>query len=48
MRALAYKGNNWVEYLMLVDLELNNAVAELTGMSPAHIAYEQILCMPVD
>ena len=48
MRALAYKGYNWVEYLMLMELPLNNAVAESTGMSPAHVTYGQSLCMPID
>ena len=47
MRVLAYKGYNWVECLMLVELALNNAVAEATGMSPAHVTYVQSLEMPV-
>ena len=33
---------------MLVELALNNAVAESTGMSPAHIMYGQSLRMPID
>ena len=33
---------------MLVELALNNAVAESTGMSPAHVTYGQSLCMPID
>ena len=41
VRALAYKGYNWAECLMLVELALNNAVAESTGMSPAHVTYGQ-------
>ena len=48
MRALAYKGHNWVECLILVELALNNAVADSTGMSPAHVMYGQSLQMPID
>ena len=33
---------------MLVELALNNAVAESTGMSPAHVTYGQSLRMPID
>ena len=33
---------------MLVEFALNNAVAELTGMSPAHVTYGQILWMLLD
>ena len=35
-------------YLMLVELAVNNAVAESTGMSPAHITYGYRLQMPAD
>ena len=48
VRALAYEGYNWVECLTLVELALNNAVAESTGMSPAHVMYGQSLRMPID
>ena len=48
MRALAYEGYNLVECLTLVELALNNAVAESTGMSPAHVMYIQSLHMPID
>ena len=48
MRALVYKGYNWVECLILVELALNNAVAESTGMSPAHVTYGQSLRMLID
>ena len=48
VRALAHKEYNWVECLMLVELVLNNAEAELTGMSPAHVTYGQSLQMPID
>ena len=48
MRELAYEGYNWVECLMLMELALNNAVAESTGMSPAHVMYGQSLHMPID
>ena len=33
---------------MLVELALNNTVAESTGMSPAHVMYGQSLRMPID
>ena len=33
---------------MLMELALNNAVAELTGMSPAYVTYDQSLRMPID
>ena len=33
---------------MLVELVLNNTVAESTGTSPAHVTYGQSLCMPID
>ena len=33
---------------MLMELALNNAVAESTGMSPAHVTYGQSLHMPID
>ena len=48
MRALAYKGCNWVECLMLVELTLNDTMVESTGMSPAHVTYDQSLRMPTD
>ena len=48
MRALAYKGYNWVECPMFVELAMNNAVTESTGMLPAHMTYIQSLRMPVD
>ena len=33
---------------MLVEVALNNTVAKLTGMSPAHIMYEQSLRISID
>ena len=48
VRALAYKGYTWVECLMLVELALNNAVAESTSMAAAHIMYGQSLRMLID
>ena len=33
---------------MLIELALNNPVAESTGMSPAHVMYSQSLRMPID
>ena len=43
-----YECYNWVEGLTLVELALNNAMAESTGMSPAHVMYGQSLRMPID
>ena len=43
VRALVYEGYNWVKCLKLVKLALNNAVAELTGISPAPVTYGQSL-----
>ena len=48
MRALAYEGYYWVECLTLIELALNSAVAESTGMSPAHVTYGQSLRMLID
>ena len=48
VRAQAYEGYNWVECLALMELALNNAMAESTGMSPAHVTYGQSLRMPID
>ena len=33
---------------MLVELAINSAVAELTGMSPVHVTYGYRLQMPAD
>ena len=46
--ALTYKGRNWVECLPIVELVVNSAVAEWTGMSPAYVMFVQHLRMPVD
>ena len=48
IRALAYEGRNWVECLPMVELVVNSAVAESTGMSPAYVMFGQRLRMPVD
>ena len=37
-----------MECLTLVELALNNAMAEWTGMSPAHVTYVQSLRMLID
>ena len=39
VRALAFEDYNWIECLTLMELALNNAVADLTSMSPAHVTY---------
>ena len=46
--ALAYEGNNWLECVPMVELVVNSAVAEATGMSPAYFTFGQRLRMPVD
>ena len=43
-----YEGRNWVECLPVVELVVNSAVAESTGMSPAYVTFGQRLRMPVD
>ena len=48
IRALAYKGKNWLECVPMVELVMNSAVAEATGMSPAYFTFAQHLRMPVD
>ena len=48
VRVLVYKGYNWVEFLMLIELALNNTVAESTSTSPAHVTYGHFLPMPID
>ena len=49
MRALHYEvGANWVEALPTVELAINAAVNDSTGMSPAYVVYGQQLLMPVD
>ena len=45
---LVYEGRNWVEYLPMVELVVNSAIAESTGMSPAYVMFGQHLQMPVD
>ena len=48
IRALAYEGRNWLECVPMVELVMNSAVAEATGMSPAYFMFGQRLRMPVD
>ena len=48
IRALAYESNNWLECVLMVELVINSAVAEATGMSPAYFTFGQHLHMPVD
>ena len=48
IRAFAYKGCNWLECLPMVELVVNSTVAELTGISPAYITFDQHLRIPVD
>ena len=46
--ALAYEGKNWLECVPMVELVVNSAVAEATGMSPAYFTFGPRLRMPVD
>ena len=43
-----YEGRNWVECLPMVELVVNSAIAESTGVSPAYVTFGQYLRMPVD
>ena len=43
-----YKGKNWVQALMLVELAVNSMVLDSTMLSPAHVTFSQPLGMPVD
>ena len=45
---LAYEGKNWLECVPMVELVVNSAVAEMTGMSPAYFTFGQDLQIPVD
>ena len=46
--ALAYEGKNWLECVPMVELFVNSAVVEATGMLPAYFLFGQRLRMPVD
>ena len=48
IRALAYEGKNWLECVPMVELVVNSAVVEGTGMLPANFMFGQCLQMPVD
>ena len=48
IRALAYEGKNWFECVPMVELVMNNAVAEVADMLPAYFTFGQRLRMPVD
>ena len=48
IRDLAYEGRNWVEFLPMVELVMNSAIAKSTGVSPAYVMFGQCLWMPVD
>ena len=39
---------DWVTALAPAGMAINNAVADGTGLSPAHVAYGMPLTMPVD
>ena len=40
--------DDWVTALAPAEMAINNAVADGTGLSPAHVAYSMPLTMPVD
>ena len=46
--ALAYESKNWLECMPMVELVVNSATAEVTGMLPAYFTFGQRLQMPVD
>ena len=47
--ALQHEGvEDWVTALAPAEMAINNAVADGTGRSPAHVAYGMLLTMPVD
>ena len=48
IRAVAYEDKNWLECVPMVELVVNSAVDEVTGMSPAYFTFGQRLRMPVD
>ena len=48
IRALAYEDRNWFDCLPMVELVVNSAIAELTGMSPAYVTFGQCLRMLLD
>ena len=49
LRALQHKVvEDWVTALAPAEMAINNAVADGTGLLPAHIAYGMPLTMPVD
>ena len=48
IHALAYNGKNWLECIPMVELVVNSAVAEATGILPAYFMFGQHLRMPVD
>ena len=48
IEALMYKNCNWFKSLPIVELNMNSAVAESTGKSPAFIMFGQRLQMPVN
>ena len=48
IHTLAYEGKNWLECVPMVELVVNSAVAEATGMLPACFTFGQRFQMPVD
>lgn len=49
LRALHHEGiKDWVAALGPAEMAINNAVADGTGLSPAHVVYGAPLTMPVD
>ena len=48
IRAIAYEGKNWLECVTMVELVVNSAVMDATGILPAYFMFGQCLQMPVD
>ena len=48
IRDLAYEDKNWFQCVPMVELVVNSAVVEATGILPAYFTFGQRLWMPVD
>ena len=48
IRALVYEDKTWLECDPILELVVNSAIAEATGMLPAYFTFGQRLGMPVD
>ena len=48
IHTLVCEEKNWLECVPMVELVVNSAIAEATGMLPAYFTFGQRLQMPVD